>query len=199
MSENTAPLARRDFLRRGLAGAAGLCAAGVVAGAARDAASRTATVWQIDPEKCIQCGQCMTRCVLSPSAVKCVHTFAMCGYCKLCFGYFQPGASALNTAAENQMCPVGAIRRRFVEAPYYEYTIDESLCTGCGKCVKGCNTFGNGSLHLQILRDLCVNCNECAIARDCPADAIRRIPLAQAYLMKSVSAPGAPEKAPGDA
>ena len=37
-------------------------------------------------------------------------------------------------AAENQACPTGAITRRFVETPYYEYTIDEELCNGCGKC-----------------------------------------------------------------
>lgn len=189
MADEATFLARREFLRRGLAGAAGLCAAAAAAGAMRGAGSQSATVWQIDPSLCVQCGQCMTHCVLAPSAVKCVHTYAMCGYCKLCFGFFQPGAAALNTAAENQMCPTGAIRRKFIEAPYYEYTIDEKLCTGCGKCVKGCNTFGNGSLHLQILRDLCVNCNECAIARACPADAITRIPVEQAYRMKSSHAP----------
>lgn len=201
MADEATLLARREFLRRGLAGAAGLCAAAAATGAMRGAVSRAATVWQIDPTLCVQCGQCMTRCVLAPSAVKCVHTFAMCGYCKLCFGFFQPGAAALNTAAENQMCPTGAIRRTFIEAPYYEYLIDEKLCTGCGKCVKGCNTFGNGSLHLQILRDLCVNCNECAIARACPAGAIGRVPVEQAYRMKSSHASAAAPAArpPADA
>ncbi|OQW96011.1 MAG: ferredoxin [Verrucomicrobia bacterium A1] len=201
MADEATFLARREFLRRGLAGAAGLCAAAAAAGAMRGAVSQAATVWQIDPTLCVQCGQCMTHCVLAPSAVKCVHTYAMCGYCKLCFGFFQPGAAALTTAAENQMCPTGAIRRTFIEAPYYEYTIDEKLCTGCGKCVKGCNTFGNGSLHLQILRDLCVNCNECAIARACPADAIARVPVEQAYRMKSSHAPAAAPAAgpPADA
>jgi electron transport complex protein RnfB len=189
MADEATSLARREFLRRGFAGAAGLCAAAAATGALRGAESKAAMVWQIDPHLCIQCGQCMTHCVLQPSAVKCVHTYAMCGYCRLCFGYFQPGAAALTTAAENQMCPTGAIRRTFVEAPYYEYSIDEDLCTGCGKCVKGCNTFGNGSLHLQILRTLCVDCNECAIARSCPADAIRRVPVEQAYRMKSSHGP----------
>jgi len=50
--------------------------------------------------------------------------------------------------------------------------------------VKGCGAFGNGSLHLQIRHDLCDNCNECAIARVCPADAISRIPAEQAYIIK---------------
>jgi electron transport complex protein RnfB len=142
------------------------------------------SVWQIDPAQCTQCGQCATKCVLNPSAVKCVHTFAMCGYCKLCFGYFQPGANALTADAENQLCPTGAINRAFFEDPYYEYTIDEALCIGCGKCVKGCGAFGNGSLFLQVRHDRCVNCNECAIARACPADAFRRVPAAQPYLLK---------------
>ena len=142
------------------------------------------TVWQLDPAKCVQCGQCATHCVLNLSAVKCVHAYAMCGYCKLCFGYFQPGANALTSDAENQICPTGAIKRTFVEDPYYEYTIDESLCIGCGKCVKGCGSFGNGSLFLQVRHDRCVNCNGCSIARDCPSNAFRRVPLSRPYLLK---------------
>jgi Na+-translocating ferredoxin:NAD+ oxidoreductase subunit B len=43
----------------------------------------TSYVWQIDPFKCTQCGQCKTNCVLTPSASKCVHAFPMCGYCDL--------------------------------------------------------------------------------------------------------------------
>jgi len=108
----------------------------------------------------------------------------MCGYCKLCFGYFEPGANELDSSSENQLCPTGAIGRSFVEEPYFEYEIDESLCIGCAKCVKGCNSFGNGSLFLQVKPDLCVNCNECAIAQVCPADAFRRVPAEQPYLMK---------------
>ncbi|MHC4761400.1 MAG: hypothetical protein ACYS9H_08680 [Planctomycetota bacterium] len=34
------------------------------------------------------CGNCATHCVLNESAVKCVHAYAMCGYCDLCTGYF---------------------------------------------------------------------------------------------------------------
>jgi electron transport complex protein RnfB len=110
----------------------------------------------------------------------------MCGYCTLCFGYFRPDAAELETGAENQLCPTGALVRRFVEDPYYEYTIDESLCVGCGKCVKGCNTFGNGSLHLQVRHDRCVDCNECSIARACPAQAFRRVPASRPYRFKGM-------------
>nr|WP_321451450.1 4Fe-4S binding protein [uncultured Carboxylicivirga sp.] len=140
--------------------------------------------WQIDPEKCTQCGRCETHCVLNVSAVKCFHANKVCGYCDLCGGYYRSNVKELNTAAENLMCPTGAIQRKFVEDPYFEYSIDESLCNGCGKCVKGCTSFGNGSLYLQIKRDLCVDCNECQIAKVCPSKAITRVPIAMAYNLK---------------
>ena len=68
--------------------------------------------------------------------------------------------------------------------PLLQYTIDEALC-GCGKCVKGCALFGNGSLYLQVKQDLCVHCNECADRQGVPGDAYRRIPAEQAYLLKA--------------
>ena len=184
-------LSRRGFWR-GLLGACGGACGGCpeFASCGKPAAEEARRlgpdkmVWQLDPAKCIQCGRCALNCVLNPSAVKCVHAFKVCGYCKLCFGYFQPGANALNSGAENQLCPTGAIKRKFVEDPYYEYTIDEPLCIGCGKCVKGCNSFGNGSLFLQVRHDRCVNCNDCSIARNCPAGAYRRVPAGQPYLLK---------------
>ncbi len=142
------------------------------------------TVWQLDPAKCIQCGQCATECVLTPSAVKCVHVFAMCGYCDLCGGYFKPGTKTLNTGAENKLCPTNAILRHYIEDPFFEYTIDEKLCNGCSKCVKGCSAFGNGSLQLQVRHDRCSNCNECAIARKCPSGAFSKVPAHQPYLLK---------------
>jgi electron transport complex protein RnfB len=112
----------------------------------------------------------------------------MCGYCELCFGFFQEQPASLDEGAENQLCPTGAITRTFVEDPYFQYTIDETLCIGCGRCVKGCTRFGNGSLHLQIRQDLCCQCNECSIARDCPAQAIERIPASKAYRLKTEEA-----------
>ena len=142
------------------------------------------TVWQTDPDKCIACGSCATHCVLDVSAVKCVHSFAMCGYCQLCTGYFEPEPDELTSAAENQLCPTGAIKRQFIEDPYHEYTIDELLCIGCGKCVKGCGAFGNGSLYLQVRHDRCLNCNECAIAVACPSQAYVRLSASDPYLLK---------------
>jgi electron transport complex protein RnfB len=182
-------VSRRDFLQLGLRGAVVLAAGGGLAALAR---AHVTTVWQIDPDKCTQCAglpeaRCATACVKTPSAVKCVHAHDVCGYCKLCTGFFLPQPNDLNTAAENQQCPTGAIKRTFIEDPYYEYVIDRDLCIGCAKCVKGCTDFGNGSLFLQIIhdRDHCTECNECAIAVACPAQAIVRVPATAPYLLKS--------------
>jgi Na+-translocating ferredoxin:NAD+ oxidoreductase subunit B len=141
-------------------------------------------VWQIDPFKCTQCGQCKTNCVLTPSASKCVHAYEMCGYCDLCGSYLRQGVKTIDTAAENQLCPTGAIKRTFIEEPYFEYTVDENLCDGCAKCVKGCADFGNGSMYMQIKQELCKNCNDCSIARTCPSKAISRVPASTPYLPK---------------
>ena len=184
---------RRTFIGEGLriAGAVGLAGFGLGLAAGK---GRTGdTVWQIDPEKCIQCGNCATYCVLDQSAVKCIHSFPICGYCRPCFAYFDTDAAQradFTTAAENELCPTGAMKRTFIEDPYYEYTIDEDLCIGCGKCVKGCASFGNGSLYLQVCHDLCVNCNECSISMACPAQAYVRLPAESPYLLKHLKNPG---------
>ena len=181
--DKTGKISRLDFLRN-ISRWALLLSLGGVAGAALGKAKQKEAVWQIDPAKCTQCGKCATECVLRVSAVKCVHNFSICGYCNLCFGYFAPGQRELNTGAENQLCPTGAISRKFVEDPYYEYTIKESKCVGCGKCVKGCTAFGNGSLQLQVRHDRCKNCNECTIAKACPSKAFVRVPSDTPYLTK---------------
>ena len=177
------PLSRREFIT-GVGRGASLLVLGGAAGALGMRWTGQKMVWQIDPFKCTQCGQCATKCVLVPSATKCVHDFPMCGYCKICFGFFRDKMPTLDSGAENQMCPTGAIRRTFVEEPYFQYEIDEKLCTGCGKCVKGCKQFGNGSLYLQVRHDRCLNCNECSIAAACPADAFVRLPADRPYVIQ---------------
>ncbi len=176
---------RRQFIDRflrllalaGLGGAAGILG--------RRAAGDT--VFQIDPSRCIGCDLCRTSCVLSHSAVKAVNDFAKCGYCRLCPAYYdvtsQPDEMGLPTG---RTCPQDAIKRRIVgrvdeEDPnnnYYEYTIDESLCDGCGKCVAACKPpAGNGSLRLEIRYDRCLECASCAIQVVCPENAIVRVPI----------------------
>jgi electron transport complex protein RnfB len=190
MTKNTqnkkSPEARRKFLRTCGTLIAGGSILGVSAALTKRAFSHeTEYFWQIDPSKCTFCGRCETDCVLQMSAVKCVHAVRVCGYCDLCGGYYRANVKELNTAAENLMCPTGAIQRTFIENPYFEYMIDEALCNGCGKCAKGCNAFGNGSLYLQIKQELCTNCNECSIKNVCPADAILRVPMTKVYDLKS--------------
>ena len=93
----------------------------------------------------------------------------------------------VTTAAENQLCPTNALVRTPVEEKagqrFYEYTIDEAQCIGCGKCVKGCALM-NGSLYLQVMQDRCVNCNECAIAVACPSQAFCRVSAERPYRLK---------------
>ncbi len=178
-------ISRRTLLQEGLWGVS-IGGLGVLGGAVFTRATRDKTVWQIDPYQCNSCGRCATECVLPQSAVKCVHVYAICGYCELCTGFFDPNPLELDTGAENQLCPTGAIRRAFIEDPYYSYTIDEDLCNGCARCVKGCNAFGNGSLFLQIRHNLCLDCNECSIAAACPAQAVGRVPAREPYLLKEV-------------
>jgi len=177
------PMDRREFLNMGLRTVA-LISLASVGGYLFSKTQSDKLVWQLDPYKCIQCGRCATDCVKNPSAVKCVHAFKMCGYCNLCGGYFRPQVKELNTGAENQLCPTKALKRIYIEKPYFKYDIDEQLCIGCGKCVKGCGAFGNGSLHLQISHNICDHCNECAIAKVCPADAFEQIPASKAYMLK---------------
>ena len=188
MTQEKKTITKRDILRIGFRGAL-VVGLGSIAGFVTGRGKTPGTVWQIDPDKCVACGNCATRCVLQPSAVKCVHAYAVCGYCKLCFGFFGPEPIDITEGAENQLCPIGAIKRTFIEDPYYQYTIDEPLCIGCGKCVTGCNAFGNGSLFLQVMHDRCLNCNECAIAITCPSGAYRRVPENHPYLIKGVDEP----------
>ena len=189
--ENNGRINRRKFLTASARATIFLGMGGSALWLAKDAMAGK-MVWQLDPSKCIECGRCATNCVLTPSAVKCTHVYAMCGYCDLCGGYFKPGTKTLHTGAENQLCPTNALKRKFVEEPFFEYTVEEPLCIGCGKCVKGCSSFGNGSLQLQIRHDRCVNCNQCSIARSCPAEAFSRVPAASPYLLKQVNEESAP-------
>ena len=143
------------------------------------------TVYQVDPNRCATCDLCRTSCVLSHSAVKAVNDFDKCGYCRLCPGYYDvTSAPDEKGVPTGKVCPRDALKRKVVgrvdeEDPnnnYYEYFVDETLCDGCGRCVKACQPpAGNGSLRLEIRYDRCLECNSCAIAVVCPDAAIVRL------------------------
>ncbi|TAJ11604.1 ferredoxin [Marinilabiliaceae bacterium JC017] len=172
---------RREFINKCYRYSVAVGVTGLVGGLTNKIVAKD-TVWQLDPTKCTQCGKCATNCVMTPSAIKCIHVYDMCGYCDLCGGYFRPNSKELTTGAENQLCPTGAIKRKYVEDPFFQYEIDEELCIGCGICVKGCGAFGNGSLQLQVNHDLCKNCNQCTVATACPSNAFTRVPADEPYL-----------------
>jgi H+/Na+-translocating ferredoxin:NAD+ oxidoreductase subunit B len=180
--EKDTDLTRRDVLKLCTRCATVVVLGGGVAALTVRNAKTDDMVWQIDPTKCIDCGNCATTCVIEPSAVRCVHAIKICGYCEPCFGYFDRSAVDKHEGAENQMCPTGAINRKHVTGPFYEYTIDAAKCIGCGKCTKGCKQYGNGSLYLQVDHGECVNCSQCAIAEACPSQAFVRVPARDAYI-----------------
>jgi len=175
---------RRQFIDRA-ARVAGLTALGGAAGTLLARRASAHAVFQVDPVKCAACDLCRTSCVLPLSAVKAVNQFDKCGYCQLCPAYMdvasQPDERGIPSG---KVCPQDAIKRQIAgrEDPddpnnnYYEYTIDEKRCTGCGKCIKACKPpMGNGSLRLEIRYDLCLTCNECSILVACPEAAIVRV------------------------
>lgn len=152
--------------------------------------------WAIIPDKCINirlgvtgadqvCDVCATQCVLPLSAVRAVNEHAQCGRCCICPAYFDvrspTGSDGLPT---KKLCPRDAIVRTVIGEvdPYdplnnfYEYTIDETKCNGCGRCVMECKEpSGLGSIRLEVRYDLCLRCNRCSIAMQCPDDAYCRV------------------------
>ena len=174
---------RRDFFDRSFRIAGFVTVGAAAAKLARRAAADT--VYQVDPNRCANCDLCRTSCVLSQSAVKAVNDFDKCGYCMLCPAYYDvttaPDAQGIPVG---KVCPRDALKRQVVgridtEDPnnnYYEYVVDETLCDGCGRCVKACQPpAGNGSLRLEIRYDRCLQCNSCAIEVVCPVVAIVRV------------------------
>ncbi len=181
MADDKKELTRRDVLKAGgQIGALVVLGGGI--GFLGGRGSREGKVWQIDPSKCIQCGNCADYCVLETSAVKCIHAISICGYCLPCFGYFVNKPGDHTPGAENELCPVGALKRKHVADQFHEYTVDEEKCVACGKCAKGCRVQGNGSLYLQVRHDRCRNCSQCSIAEACPSNAFVRLSAGDPYV-----------------
>ena len=153
-------------------------------------------VWQVDASRCINsrldmveaevCNLCTTECVVSLSAVRAVNEFSKCGRCYICPAYFDINSAVDEEGLPSQkLCPRDAITREPIgmvdpEDPannFYEYTIDEEKCDGCGRCVIMCKEpLGLGSITLKVRYNKCVDCNRCAISLACPKDAISQVP-----------------------
>lgn len=183
---------RREMMSHMARGAALLSLAGTT-GFLSIKAHRT-YAWQIDPSRCIDsklgalgvatCQRCATECVLSLSAVRAVNEFSKCGRCYICPAYFEiTSAVGPDGLPSEKVCPRDAIKREAIgwidpDDPannFYEYTIDEDKCNGCGRCVMQCKEpAGLGSIRLEVRHDVCLDCNRCSIASACPEDAYER-------------------------
>jgi electron transport complex protein RnfB len=189
----TGPLTRRQILTHGARGAAAVGLGGVGLFLARKT-SHSQALWHLNPEKCVNsrlgalgvevCDLCAESCVVSLSAVRAVNEFSKCGRCYICPAYFDIKSAVDSEGLPSEkLCPRDAIKRFPIGEVdpydpannYYEYVIDETLCNGCGKCVMGCKEpAGLGSIRLEVRHDICLDCNRCAIAQDCPDNAYVR-------------------------
>jgi electron transport complex protein RnfB len=139
--------------------------------------------WQIDPEKCLACGRCATACVRKPSSAKAVNDPKKCSNCVVCYGHIsdtQVDSDKIDTEGK-RVCPVDAVQRENFSGGadgLFLYRQDPKRCIGCAQCVKRCNEHGSKSMFMIIRPDLCLGCNECAIAVACPHGAVIRIPRA---------------------
>lgn len=185
---------RRQFLQRTGQAACAAALGGTAVVLGRRACSGDA--WVIAPSKCVNirlgvtgpdkvCEVCATSCVLPLSAVRAVNEHLLCGRCCICPAYFDVRSSmGPDGLPTKKVCPRDAIKRAVIgdvdpDDPlnnFYEYTIDEELCNGCGRCVMECkDPAGLGSIRLEVRYDRCLHCNECTIATHCPDDAYVRV------------------------
>jgi len=183
---------RREVLGHAARGAALLGLAGLT-GVLAVKANKT-YAWTIDTGMCINsklgalgveiCELCATDCVLTLSAVRAVNEFSECGRCYICPAYYDvTSAVGSDGLPSKKLCPRDAIERKEIgwvdpDDPannFYEYTINEKLCNGCGRCVMGCKEpAGLGSIRLEVRHNVCLDCNRCSIATACPEEAYDR-------------------------
>ncbi len=183
---------RREVLAHAARGAA-LAGLGGITGLLALKADKT-YAWTIAPDRCINsklgavgvetCELCATECVLTLSAVRAVNEFSACGRCYICPSYYKiTSAVGPDGLPTEKVCPRDAIKREAIgwidpDDPannFYEYTIDEKLCNGCGRCVMECKEpAGLGSIRLEVRHNVCLDCNRCSIATACPEEAYDR-------------------------
>jgi len=189
---------RRDLLSKAVRGTALLGMGGAAFYLVQKAEGQI--VWQVDASRCVNsrlgnsgadaCNLCTSECVVSLSAVRAVNDFSQCGRCYICPAYFNIDSAVDEYGLPSEkLCPRDAITREPIgwvdpDDPannYYEYTIDENLCDGCGLCVMNCKEpLGLGSITLKVRHDRCVDCNRCAISAECPEDAVVQLRVKEA-------------------
>ena len=195
-------LTRREMMGHTLRGAIVVGISGTAGFLIRKADGQV--VWRLDTSKCINsrlgdfgaknCGLCTTQCVVLQSAVRVVNDSSKCGRCYICPAYYNV-TSAVDAEGlpSEKLCPRDAITRTPIgevdpEDPannFYEYTIDEIKCDGCGKCVMACKEpAGLGSIRLAVRHDLCVDCNHCSIATACPKDALDQMNVERTFAQR---------------
>ena len=79
---------RRDFINTGIRLGIGAGLGAIAIGLTTRSVSGE-TIWQLDPSKCVQCGNCANILCIADISGKCVHVTDMCGYCDLCSGYLR--------------------------------------------------------------------------------------------------------------
>ena len=190
MNDNT--MNRREMIGHTARGTAFLGLAGMTGFLSLKAHKTYA--WEIDTSLCINsklgalgvdvCDLCASECVVALSAVRAVNEFSKCGRCYICPAYFKiTSAVGPDGLPSEKVCPRDAIKREAIgwvdpDDPannFYEYTIDEEKCNGCGRCIMECKEpAGLGSICLEVRHDDCLNCNRCSIAIACPEEAYER-------------------------
>jgi electron transport complex protein RnfB len=187
-------LTRRELMETAARGAAFVGLGGLTSILALKAHATYA--WAVNTAKCINsklgavgvpvCELCATECVVSLSAVRAVNEFSKCGRCYVCPAYFKiTSAVGPDGLPSEKVCPRDAIERKAIgwidpDDPannFYEYTIDETKCNGCGRCVLECKEpAGLSSITLEVRHNVCLDCNRCSIATACPEEAYERRP-----------------------
>ena len=81
--------------------------------------------------------------------------------------------------------PTGPMLRGEDDGPVADRAAGQRAAAAVAEAAKGRSTDPEAHrLFLQARHDRCLNCNECSIARSCPADAYRRVPVATPYILK---------------
>lgn len=131
-------------------------------------------LWVINNDKCNGCGKCATSCVLVHSAVRAFVDTTISTGVEAEPAYLLKTGKKYSRGKANRVCQTGAISRVKIDKNHYKYSIDQSRCIACGKCVRRSQHRGDGSFKLQVDQSKCLECNICNIEKSCSQNAIVR-------------------------